>query len=150
MRTYCELTAANDALTWVLLQAAGLPADTVMRDYATLAAVLATCTEASFTNYTRKPFTTGIVSPGQSSITPDNTADTLAIDFPDPTWAAAGGATNNTLGKLLLCYVPDTTVAVNNAVIVPLLFWDYITTTDGTTRSAQVNTAGAWRSTRPA
>lgn len=129
-----------------LFKAAGQVADTAMKDYTTLTAVKGGNTEADATNYARKLVTTGIVSPGQGSITPDNTADTLAIDMPDLTWTALGGATNNSLGRLVIYYNPDTTAGANDAACVPLCFYDYVTTTDGTTRVVQINSAGFWRS----
>lgn len=142
---YASLPAANDALIVSLFKVAGQVADSAMRDYTTLAAVKAANTEADFTNYARKVITTGIVSPGQGSITPDNTLDQLAIDMADLAWAAAGGTTNNSLGRLVISYQPDTTVS-NDALQVPLTFYDYVTTTDGTTRNVVINTGGFWRS----
>jgi hypothetical protein len=65
--------------------------------------------------------------------------------MPDLSWTAAGGATNNSLGRLVITYQPD--VSVNNdALHIPLAFYDYVTTTDGTTRTVQINSAGFWRS----
>lgn len=142
---YASLPAANDAITIVAFQVAGQVADTVMRDYATLAAIKAANTEATFTGYARKTMT-NIHTPGQTGIVPDNSTDTLSIDADDFSWTSAGGTTNNSLGRLVFAYVPDTTVAVNDGTTIPLTFYDYVTATDGTTKQVQVNAAGFWRS----
>ncbi|MGV0986745.1 MAG: hypothetical protein ACOYB2_19530 [Limnohabitans sp.] len=148
MAYYCTLPAASDALVAVLFQQSGQVADSVMRDYTTLAAIKAANTEATFTNYVRKT-AVNIHSPNESGIVPDYVNDSLAIDFDDIVWTAAGGATNNSIGRLVLTYVPNTTISYDSTAI-PLVYYDFVTTTDGTTRSAQINSGGFWKSTSPA
>lgn len=135
-----ELPFTNDALIVVLLQAAGLVSDAVMADYATLAAVLAANTEANFTNYTRKTITTGI------TVTTDTVADKTWVDLGDIVWTAAGGATNNTLGKLLICYDADTTSGTD-ASIIPLTYHDFAVTTNGLDLTAQIAATGIYQAT---
>lgn len=135
-RTYLGLPAANDALVVVLLKAAGLPAEGTLRDFATLADILASSAdEADFTNYARKIVTASI------TITQDNVNDLVDGDLPDQEWNPAGGASNNTLGKILFCYDPDTTGGGDNTII-PLTYHNFTATTDGNPLLARVATAG--------
>lgn len=132
------LPAANDALVVVLVKSTGLEADDTLNNYADLATLLAASNdEADFTNYARKTITS-------VTNTVDNTGNKLDSDFADQTWTAAGGTTNNTLGKLLVCYDPDTTTGTDSTVV-PLAYFDFVATTDGTDLTAQVATAGWYR-----
>lgn len=133
---YCTLPAANDALIVVLLKAA--ESDSLLLDYDTLAAVLAGAnTEANFTNYARKSVT---------SVTPtvDDSNDRLDVDFADQTWSSAGGALNNTLVKMLVCYDPDTTGGTDSDII-PLTHHDFAETTNGSDLIAQIAASGFYR-----
>jgi len=91
---------ANSAIVLVLLQAA--ETDAVLQDYADLASLLAAAgnTEANFTNYTRKVLTDADIS----APTVDNANDTQSVTIPSQTWANAGGTTDNTIVKAVLCY----------------------------------------------
>lgn len=109
-----------------------------MMDFTTLAGIKASQTEATFTNYVRKPLT-------NVAVTVDNTLNRRVADADDLAWTSAGGATNNALGRIVFCYVPDTTTPSADSAILPLTFYPYATTTDGTTRSVQINTVGWWR-----
>ena len=129
---------ANSALVIVLLQAA--QADDALRDYDNLSLLLANAgnTEANFTNYgSRKVLTDadGI------TITVNDTANTVTIDIPDQVWTAAGGTTDNTLAKLLVCYDSDTT-AGDDTNIVPVYAYDFVATTNGENLEARPNAAG--------
>lgn len=136
---YAKLPAANDAIIAVLFQTAAQVTDDAMMDYATLAAIKAAQTEATFTNYTRKTLS-GVV------LAVDNTNNRRTADADDLQWAAAGGASNNTIGRVVFCYDPDTTQGAHDGTILPLTFYPYSTTTDGTTRTLQINNVGWWRS----
>lgn len=123
---YAGLPAANDALILVLCKAAGLVADGTLKDYDDLGTLLAGATdEADFTNYSRKTLTTVVV-------TVDDTNDVVNIDCDDVTYTSAGGATNNTMGKALIVYDPDTTTGTDSTVI-PIAAYSYDGTTDGST-----------------
>lgn len=139
-RYYMELGGASDGITVILLKAAGLEADSVLADYDTVAAILgSTNDEADFTNYSpRKVVTSGI------TITVDDSNNRVDVDFPDQTWTAAGGTTNNTLGKLITAYDP-TTGSGTDADLVPISYHDFNATTDGNDLVAQVATAGLLR-----
>lgn len=136
---YAKLPAANDGIIAVLFQATAQVTDDVMMDYTTLAAIKAAQTEATFTAYARKPLV-------NVTLAVDNVNNRRTADADDLAWTAAGGATNNTLGRIVFCYDPDTTAAAHDATILPLTFYPYSTTTDGTTRNVQINSVGWWRS----
>ena len=134
-------STANSALIVVLLKATGLQADDTLRDYDDLAALLAAANdEADFTNYARKTLTDADLAASAQ----DDTNNRLDLDIPDITWASAGGATNNTLGKLLVCYDPDTTAGTDSTVV-PLLGYDFAETTTGSDIVAQINANGLVR-----
>lgn len=106
-----------------------------MIDRATVAALLAASnTEADFTNYARKTGLTG-------TITVDNTNDRVDVDIDDQTWTSAGGASNNTLTKLIVAYQES---AADSGRI-PLTHHDFALTTDGSDITAQVNASGFFR-----
>jgi hypothetical protein len=135
IRYYAELPATNDALIVVLLKATGLEADDVLNNYTNLQTLLAASNdEADFTNYARKTL-------ASVTITQDDTANRVDLDAADLTYTAAGGATNNTIGKLLVCYDNDTTGGTD-ANLVPVCYYDCSFTTDGTDITIQLATAG--------
>lgn len=135
---YATLPAANDALIVVLLKSAGLVSDATLVDYDDLAALLAGASdEADFTNYVRK---TG----ASVTVTVDDTNERVDCDLADITWTAAGGASNNTIAKLIICYDPDTTGGTDSS-IVPLTHHDFSVTTDGSDLTAQIAAAGFFR-----
>lgn len=138
-RTLAELSGANDALVWVLLKATGLEADSALKDYDTLAAVLAaTNDEADFTNYSRITATNVVVSV-------DDTADEMVVDIDPFQYDPAGGAANNLMGKVLLCYDPDTTGGTD-ADIIPIAAYSFDGQTDGSTMIINPNQNGAYYS----
>lgn len=133
---YAGLPAANDALIVALLKATGLEADDTLNNYDDLAALLAAANdEADATNYARKTVTASI------TVTVDDTGNKVDIDMPDLTWTALGGASNNTIAKMLVCYDPDTTGGTDSTVI-PLTYHDCTLTTDGTDVTVQIAAAG--------
>ena len=133
---------ANSAFILVLLQVAEI--DATLIDYADLAALIAGAnTEATFTNYARKVLTDAELA---ALPAPDNTNNRYDLDLPDQTWTAAGGATNNSLVKALICYDSDTT-AGTDANIIPVSHYDFVVTTDGSNLSLQWDAAGFFRAT---
>lgn len=145
VRYYAQIPDANGGLFAALFKAASQSPDTTMADFATLAAIKASNTEADFTNYSRQPLTS-VASPGGTTIAPDMVNDILGIKCGDVTWLSAGGTTNNSLGRIVFYYNPNTTTSGNDASCVPLTFYQFATTTDGTNRVAQINQLGFWRS----
>jgi hypothetical protein len=131
---YASLPAASDALIVVLLKSAGLEADDTLNNYDDLATLLAAANdECDFTNYARK-------TAANVTVTVDDTNNRVDIDFDDLVYTNAGGATNNSVGKLLVCYDGDTG-AGGDANIVPLSYHDMVFTTDGTTQTITVSNA---------
>lgn len=117
---YASLPAANDALILILLEATGLEADSVLRDYADLATLLAASNNEQ-TTAGRKTLTS-------ATATTDNPNDRVNCDFADQTWTALTG---NGIGALLVCYDPDTTAGTDSTVV-PLTKHDLTVTPDGT------------------
>jgi hypothetical protein len=116
--------APTDNLVVVLLQSGGLQVDGTLKQHPTLAAVLAANTEANFTNYSRK-----VLSAADITVTFNTGTSVAAMDITDQTWNAAGGAVNNTLGALLVCYRPNSGSA--DSAILPLTKHDYAGSTTG-------------------
>lgn len=140
VKYYCSLPAANDALVFCLFKASGLEADAALKDHVSLTDIVTgPSKEATFTNYSRKSFASGI------TITVDNTND--RTDFSGTgviTWAAAGGALNDTVAKMIMFYDPDTTVGTD-ADLVPVFAWDFNVITDGTDILANPSASGFGR-----
>jgi hypothetical protein len=137
---YATLPAANDALVVVLLKASGLEADDTLNNHDDLAALLAAANdEADFTNYVRKVL-------ASVTVTVDDTANSVASDAADITYTAAGGASNNSIGKAIICYDPDTTAGTDSSII-PLTYHDCVFTSDGTNVTITLDTAGFYGAT---
>ena len=134
---YASLPATNDGLIVVLLKASGLQADGTLADHDTLASVLASNSEADFTNYSRKTLS-GV------SVNVDDGNDRVDADADDVTYSAAGGASNNSIGKLLVCYDPNLGSGTD-ADIIPLTYHDAVFTTDGTDQTVQFAASGFYR-----
>lgn len=115
-------------------------ADALLIDYDDLAALLAgSSVEADFTNYTRA---LGILTDSDLAALPppDDSGNTYDLDFPDIVYASAGGATNNTLAKAILCY--DATGSDADAAMLLLGHFDFVLTTDGTDFTLKFDAAG--------
>jgi len=131
---------ANSAFVVVLLKTAEVDAN--LLDYATLNAILTAGggtlnVEANFTNYARKTLTDAdLVAP-----TVDNGTNEQWSDIPDLVYTSAGGATNNTLVRALICYDSDTT-AGTDANLIPLTFHDVSVTTDGNNLTLNIPAKG--------
>ena len=115
------LPATNDALIAVPIEATGIVADSVMRDYDTLADLLAGASNEQ-TTMGRKTLS-GV------TVTVDDTNDRVAVDCADITWTAATG---NPISALVICYDPDTTGGTDTD-LVPLTKHDLSMTPDGST-----------------
>lgn len=133
---YATLPGTNDALVVVLLKTVP-DADGTLVDYDDLSTLLASNTEADFTNYARKSLTS-------ATVTPDDTNNRTDVDIADQTWNSAGGTTNNTIAKLLVCYDPDTTSG-DDGDIIPLTHHDFSVTTDGSDLVAEISSSGFFR-----
>lgn len=135
---YAGLPATNDALILVLLKSSGIEADSALKDYDDLASLLAAANdESDATNYARKTITS-------VTVTVDDTNDRVDVDFADPVYTTLGGATNNTIAKVLVCYDPDTTGGTDSSII-PLTSHDASFTTDGTDQTLVLAASGFYR-----
>lgn len=128
----------NAAFIVVLLKVT--EADDTLNNYDDLGTLLAAAgnTECDFTNYARKTIT--VVTADL-----DDTANTLDEAIGDLVYTAAGGATNNSIVKILVCYDADTTAGTDSN-IVPLTHHDASITTDGSTVTFTENASGFWGS----
>lgn len=136
---YAELPGASDAFIAVLLKSTNLEDDDTLVDHNTLSSVLAgTSDECDFTNYSRQTLSS-------VSAVVDDSSNALDIDCDDIQWSTAGGASNNTIGKLLVCYDTDTTGGTD-ADIIPLSAHSYDETTSGTTLLITIPAGGFLRS----
>lgn len=138
---------ANSALVLVLLLLKTAQADATLLDYDTLDAILTAGggtanVEADFTNYARKVLTNTELS----APTVDDTGNEQYSDMPDQTYTSAGGATNNTLVKALVCYDNDTTVGTD-ANLIPLTAHDVSVTTDGNNLTLTIPANGFYGAT---
>jgi acyl CoA:acetate/3-ketoacid CoA transferase len=120
---------ANSAIVIVMLKTA--ESNATLQDYASLGAALAAGggtanVEANFTNYARKVLTDAALS----APTVDNTGNKQYSTFPAQTYTAPGGATNNTVVKVLTCYDSDTTGGTDSNIIIVGIH-DANITTDG-------------------
>lgn len=117
----------NTAAFKVILLKANEAAGSLV-DHDTLSSLLAGASdEADFTNYVRKTITDANLA---ALPAPDDTENSMTLQFPSQTWLNAGGATNNTLTMALIVYCPDAGGA--DATFVPVCAYDYATTTNGT------------------
>ena len=117
---YATLPAASDALVVIVLEAADLVSDATMVDYDNVAAILAGASTEQ-TTMGRKTVTSGV------SVTVDDDANDVVIEFPDQTWIEATGGP---VGALVIAYDPDTTGGTD-ADLIPLVKLDCALTPDG-------------------
>lgn len=121
---------ANDPSTaeLVMILLKVVEADATLKDYDDFATLIAAAgnTRCDFTNYADRVLTDADIT----APTPDDTNDDQEAAVSDWVIAAAGGATNNSIVKLVICYDgPGTGVDAN---LVPLTAHDLTVTTDGT------------------
>lgn len=136
----------NANAAFILVGLKVVEADSALRDYDTLAALLAgSSDECDFTNYARIVLDDADLA---ASIV-DDTGDRRWIDTADPVWAAAGGTLDNDIVAVLLCYDSDTTGGTDTNII-PAGKWDFVQSTNGGDITIGVDTDGLWESTSAA
>ena len=124
----------NAVLVVVLLASTGLVGDSTMKDYATLSAVLAGASdEATNTNAARKVLSDSDIA----AITTDNTNDWNVADIADQVWSSVVNDGTGAIGKLLICYDPDSTGGADTAII-PCTYHDFVVTPNGGNITAAV------------
>lgn len=128
---------ANAGLVVVLLKTT--VSDAALNSFDTLAAVLADggVDEADFTNYARKTLTDSDIG----SVTINDGANTVAMDIPDLEYVDAGGASNNSIVKAIVCFDADVTGGADSAII-PITHHDITFTTQGLTFNINVAASG--------
>lgn len=111
---------ANSALVVVVLAEAGLESDDVLRDYDTLAQILA-ATNAEVTNagYARKVLTDTDLSPP----TIDDGLDRVVLSHSTLTWTSVGSG--DSWRKIVYCYDADTTSGTD-ADLIPVTAHDML------------------------
>lgn len=127
---YAGLPAANDALIAVPIETTGIVSDAVMKDYDTLADLLAGASNEQ-TTLGRKTLTS-------VTVTTNDTGDKRSVDCADIVWA---GATGNPISAVVICYDPDTTTGTD-ATLVPLVKLDMVATPAGGDLTYVVNAGG--------
>jgi len=140
---YYNRVKNNDpaASTFNLSLFTGTVTDAVMKDYDNFAAITAgALAEATFTNYARKTVDDTALA---ALPAPDDANDWYAVAFPNQTWTAAGGTTDNTLSRMVICYDPLGTDVTTN--FIPLCYYDFSVTTDGTNLTVQFAATGFFK-----
>ena len=103
---------ANSALKLVVLAASGLETDDTLRDYDTLAAILAASNnEPTQAQYNRKTLTdTELAAP-----TVDDTLNLVRLVYPDQSWTSV--VSGDSWAKLLTCIDYDTTSGTDSDIV---------------------------------
>lgn len=131
---------ANSALIIVVLLTAGIESDATLKDYDTLAAILAAANdEATNTNYARKTLTDADIA----AFAADDTNDRVDLDIADQTWTSVA-TSPGAWSKLLVCYDNDTTAGTDTNII-PLTAHDFVVTPNGGNITAEIAAAGFFR-----
>lgn len=133
IKRFAELPETADALLFVLIETTGIEADSTLKDYDDLSALLAGTSNEQI-NQGRKSVTS-------ATITVDDTNDRVDIDIADQTYTALSG---NAVGKILICYDNDT-AAGTDVNIVPLTAHAVTLTPDGNDVNVVINAAGFFR-----
>lgn len=111
----------------VVVLCTGSETDDTIRDADTLSAVLATSlAECTFTNYARIDLDDTDLA---ALPAPDDTSNDRAYTLPDQTISNAGGASNETTTRCIVCY--DATGSDADSALLPLHFHDFAATTNG-------------------
>jgi hypothetical protein len=128
---------ANSAIVLVVLKRSGLSEDETMKDFNTLADILAgTNNEVTNSGYSRK------ILDNTSSVTAivNDSTNSVLYDFPDQSWTTVGAA-GGAWGALLVCYDSDTTSGTDSTII-PLTKHNFEITPDGRTIFAMLDFGG--------
>ena len=114
--------------------------DATVKDIDDLLALLALAltAEVTNTNYARIE----LVDTDLAAFAPDDSNDRVDLDIADQTWTAVAAGDNWT--DLVICYDADSTGGTD-VNIVPLCWYDFVITPDGSDITAVINTAGFYR-----
>lgn len=141
---YAERVNASDPTNAaIIIEAINTTAtDATLKDLDDFAAIESDANTAEATNsgYARKTLTDA----GGITVTYDDTNDRVDVDIPDQTWTAVA-ASPGAWTDLVTGYDSDTTAGTDSA-IKPVSQHDFPVTPDGSDITAQIATAGIWRS----
>lgn len=130
---------AASALIILVLAAAGIETDAVLKDKNDVADLVAgTTNEVTNAGYGRKTLADADIV----AFAPDDVNDRVDLDIPDQTWT--GVAAGDGWSDLVVAYDNDT-AAGTDANIVPLTLHDFAVTPDGSDITAQIAAAGFFR-----
>ena len=129
---------ANSAL--IILVVSSTDTDALVKDVDDVLELLALALTAEVTNtgYARKT----LVDTDLAAFAPDDTNDRVDLDIADQTFSGIAAGDNWT--DLVIAY-DDDTGAGTDANIVPLCWYDFVVTPDGSDITAQVDAAGFFR-----
>lgn len=127
---YGSLPGGSDAIIAVPLEATALVVDATMKDYDTLAAILA--------GASNEQTDLGRTTLASVTVTVDDSGDKVDIDCADFSYASATG---NAVGKIVVCYSGDTGTDTDTDII-PMSYHDFAVTPDGTTINVTVAAGG--------
>jgi hypothetical protein len=103
---------ANSAFILIAFQYATIVADSTLKDYATVAAIIAGGSlEVTNAGYARKTLTDANLT----AYTVDNSQDRIVLSIPTQTFAAVSAG--DIWGKLVIAYDPDTTAGTDTTLI---------------------------------
>ena len=124
----------------IILVVSSTDTDTTVKDIDDVLALLALAltAEVTNTNYARKELSGADLA----AFAPDDTNDRVDLDIADQTFSAIAAGDNWT--DLVICYDSDTTGGTD-ANVVPLCWYDFIITPDGSDITAVINVAGFYR-----
>jgi hypothetical protein len=135
---YCNRVKQNDPATARLviipLEAAGLETQAQLEDSDSITQVLDGTTNEQ-TTMGRKFLTDS----DAITLTEQEAGNTMDVDIPDITWAAAAG---NAIGALVIGYDPNSSA---DSAIIPLTHHTFAVTPDNSDVVAQINAAGFFR-----
>lgn len=132
---------ANSVLVIVLIAAAGIETDAVLKDKDHLQDFVTGATnEATNTGYARKILTDADIV----AFAPDDVNDRVDLDIADQTWTAVANDGTGAIGDLLVCYDNDSTGGTDANIIV-MTMHDFAVTPDGSDITAQIAATGFYR-----
>lgn len=128
----------------VLVLCTGSETDDNLGDADHISAALALAVdEANATNYAR--IILSDTSIGATTV--DDSTNRRTFDIADQTWSSLGGASNNTLTRLLVGYDSDSTAGTDSNIELVAIY-DFAITTNGGDVTAQINASGLWYASR--
>jgi len=140
---YYNRVESNDPSTsaLIVLLGTGAISDATLIDLDDVAAIEADAGFAEITDgsYARKTLTDTELA---ALPAPDDTNDRYEVDLTDLVWSSLAGGDSVT--RLIIAYDSDTGAGTDSNLI-PLCFYDFVVTTDGTDVTAVFNAAGFYR-----